>query len=81
MCYITDHKPLTYAFSTQSSKLTPCQIHHLDFISQFTTNVRHIRGSDNPIVDALSRFEANAAHSDNSVPTIIDFSDIAAAQQ
>ena len=36
---LTDHKPLTFAFSTQSSKLTPCQIRHLDFISQFTTDV------------------------------------------
>ena len=78
---LTDHKPLTFAFSTQSSKLTPGQICHLDFISQFTTNVRHIRGSDNPVADALSRIEANAVHSDNSVPTIIDFSDIAATHQ
>ena len=29
---LTDHKPLTFAFSTQSSKLTPHQIRHLDFI-------------------------------------------------
>ena len=29
---LTDHKPLTFAFSTQSSKLTPCQTRHLDFI-------------------------------------------------
>ena len=78
---LTDHKPPTFAFSTQSSKLTPCQICHLDFISQFTTDVRHIKGSDNPVADALSRIEANAIHSNNSVPPIIDFSDIAAAQQ
>ena len=34
---LTDHKPLTFAFNTQSSKLTPRQIRHLDFISQFTS--------------------------------------------
>ena len=64
---LTDHKPLTFAFSTQSSKLTPRQTRHLDFISQFTTDVRHISGSNNPVADALSRIEANALHSDNSI--------------
>ena len=78
---LTDHKPLTFAFHTQSSKLTPRQIRHLDFISQFTTDVRHVRGCDNPVADALSRIEANALHSDNSVPPIIDFTALAAAQQ
>ena len=69
---LTDHKPLTFAFSTQSCKLTPCQIRHLDFISQFTTDVQHIKGSDNPVADALPCIEANAIHSNNSVPQIID---------
>lgn len=78
---LTDHKPLTFVFNTQSSKLTPRQIRHLDYISQFTTDVQHIRGSDNPVADALSRIEANALHSDNSVLTTIDFNAIAAAQQ
>ena len=36
---LTDHKPLTFAFSTQSSKLTPRQTRHLDFILQFITDV------------------------------------------
>ena len=81
---ITDHKPLTFAFTTQSSKLTPRQIRHLDFISQFTTDVRHIKGSDNAVADALSHIEANALHSDSAdavFPPNIDFKDIAAAQQ
>ena len=78
---LTDHKPLTFAFSTQSSKLIPHQTCHRDFISQFTTDVRHVIGSNNPVADALSRIEANALHSDNSVSPIIDFSAIAAAQQ
>ena len=46
---ITDHKPLTFALATQSSKLTPCQIRHLNFISQFPTDVCHVKGSDNPV--------------------------------
>ena len=51
---ITDHKPLTFPFITLSSKLTPRQIRHLDFILQFTTDVQHIKGSDNAAADALS---------------------------
>ena len=83
---ITDHKPLIFAFTTQSSKLTPRQIRHLDFISQFTTDVRHIKGSDNAVADALSHIKANALHSDSDsadavVPPTVDFKDIAAAQQ
>ena len=78
---LKDHKPLTFAFNSQSSKLTPCQIRHLDFISQFTTDVRHVSGSDNPVADALSRIETNALHSNDSVTPIIDFNTIAAAQQ
>ena len=78
---LTDHKPLTFAFSTQSSKLIPHKIRHLNFISQYTTDVQHIKGSDNPVADIISSIEANAIHSNNSVPPIIDFSHIAAAQQ
>ena len=78
---LTDHKPFTFAFNTQSSKLTPRQIRHLDFISQFTTDVHCVRGSDNPVADALSHIETNALHSNNSVTPIIDFNTIAAAQQ
>ncbi|GFU83332.1 hypothetical protein TNCV_3739431 [Trichonephila clavipes] len=43
----TDHKPLIYAFRLKSDKCSPRQIRQLDFISQFTTNIVHIPGSDN----------------------------------
>ena len=33
------------------------QFRHLDFIGQFTTNVRHVAGADNVVVDALLRIE------------------------
>ncbi|GFW74163.1 RT_RNaseH domain-containing protein [Trichonephila clavipes] len=51
----TDHKPLTYAFRQKSDKCSPRQIRQLDFISQFTTNIVHIPGSDNIAADVLSR--------------------------
>lgn len=51
----TDHKPLCYAFHERKSNCSPRQYRHLDFISQFTTDVRHISGKDNVVADTLSR--------------------------
>ena len=75
---ITDHKPLTFTPATKSSKLTPRQIRHLDLISQFTNDVRHVKGCDNPVADALSRIDVSALHTD-PVNTI-DFQAITDAQ-
>ena len=73
----TDHKPLTYALSTKSSKLTPHQTRHLDYIAQFTNDVRYTRGPDNLVADALSRVEVNALHSSQ----VTDLKQMAAAQE
>ena len=75
---ITDHKPLTFALATSSDKHTPRQIRHLDYISQFTTDIRHIAGLNNPVADALSRNAVNAIHSGQSTP--VDLQTLAQAQ-
>ncbi|GBP57240.1 hypothetical protein EVAR_82952_1 [Eumeta japonica] len=49
----TDHKPLCHAFKTRKDKCSPRQYRHLDFISQFSTNIRHISGRDNVVADTL----------------------------
>lgn len=54
----TDHKPLIYAFSQKLEKTPPRRGRHLDFISQFTTDIRHVCGKDNEIADLLSRINA-----------------------
>lgn len=54
----TDHKPLIYAFTQRREKLPPVQLNQLSFISQFTTDVVHVKGEDNVVADALSRIEA-----------------------
>ena len=74
---ITDHKPLTFALSTKTSKLSPRQTHHLDYIAQFTTDIRYTKGLDNPVADTLSRIEVNTLHS----KYVIDLKEIAAAQE
>lgn len=53
----TDHKPLCHAFSERKSNCSPRQFRHLDFISQFTTDIQHIAGKNNVVADTLSRIE------------------------
>ncbi|XP_064464880.1 uncharacterized protein LOC135376209 [Ornithodoros turicata] len=54
----TDHKPLVDAFSSASTKYSPREIKHLAYISEFTTDIRHIKGPSNAVEDALSRVHA-----------------------
>lgn len=68
---LTDHKALIHSF--KSNNASPRQIRQLDFISQFTTDIRHISGMDNICADFLSRI--------NSVETSIDYEKIASSQE
>jgi len=58
---LTDHKPLTFAFHRKRAKFLPRQFKHLDFISQFTTDIRHFSGQENVVADALSVVEASTS--------------------
>nr|VZI09926.1 unnamed protein product [Spirometra erinaceieuropaei] len=72
----TDHEPLTFAMHSHSDKLSPREIRHLDYISQFTSDVRHIDESRNEVADALSR--PSIAHLQLSLG--IDLTEMAAEQ-
>jgi len=50
----TDHKPLTTALTSKTEK-SPRQNRHLDFISQFSSDIRYIKGDSNIVADTLSR--------------------------
>ena len=50
----TDHKPLCGALSSSAEK-SPRQTRHLSFISEFSSDIRHVAGSANVVADALSR--------------------------
>ncbi|GFV52588.1 retrovirus-related Pol polyprotein from transposon opus [Trichonephila clavipes] len=63
------------AYDRKSDKCSPRQIRQLDFISQFTTNIVHIPGSDNIAADVLSRVSAI------TFPSPIDYDCIAETQQ
>lgn len=75
---LTDHKPLTYALNSRSDRHSPRQAHQLDYISQFTSIIRHVHGMDNVVADALSRIESNALLTGK--PPIVDFAAMAATQ-
>lgn len=71
----TDHKPLVYAFSKIcTNNESPRRTRQLMFISEFTTDIRHIDGSNNIVADALSRVETIVC------PTTIDYAALAEAQ-
>ncbi|GFT23775.1 hypothetical protein TNCV_3512221 [Trichonephila clavipes] len=71
----TDQKPLMYAFMQNPDKCSPRQWRHLDFISQFSTDVRHINGTRNAVADALSRIEVNQISN-----SFLDFEALSKAQ-
>lgn len=56
-CIFTDHVPLTRAINAKTNK-SPRQARHLDFISQFTTDIRYVKGELNVVPDALSRIDS-----------------------
>ena len=76
---LTDHKPLIYALGTTTDRQSPREIRHLDFVSQFTCDIRHVKGGDNPVADALSRVELNTLRTDHSAR--LDFHKMAELQK
>lgn len=68
----TDHKPLIYALLQDPLKSSPRQARHLEFISQFTSDIRHITGKENIVADALLRI--------NSISKALDCEKLAKAQ-
>ena len=75
---VTDHKPLTFALATQPKQHSPRQVCHLNYISQFTTDIRFIQGWSNLAADVLSRLEVDAILSE--APPSVDFTAMAQAQ-
>lgn len=73
----TDHKPIIYALAARSDRYSPRQQRHLSFISEFTTDIRHVSGVDNVVADALSR----GVNEIQFAGSTIDYSELAAAQR
>ncbi|GBM01772.1 Gag-Pol polyprotein [Araneus ventricosus] len=70
-------KPLIYAFKQNPDKCSPRQLRHLDFISQYSTDIRHVQGSQNIVADALSRIGVDSI----TKSPILNFKEFARAQK
>ena len=75
---LTDHKLLTYALASHTDKYSPRQVRHLDFISQFNSDICHVTDIRNAAADALSWIEVNAVK--QRILPAIDFDAMARAQ-
>ena len=75
---LTDHKPLTCALLASSDKYTLRQVRHLDYISQFTLDIRHVHGTRNEPADVISRISVNTLVTD--ISDKINFVEMVAAQ-
>ena len=51
----TDHRPLMFARAKSSEPWSHRQARHLEYISQYSTDIRYVGGADNSVADALSR--------------------------
>ncbi|GFS18965.1 Pol polyprotein [Elysia marginata] len=63
----TDHKPLTFALTSQTDR-SPRQTRHLSFIAEFTTDIQHIKGKFNVVADTLSRLNTIGTTADATNP-------------
>ena len=72
----TDHRALQSALPCSADRYTPREVRHLQFISEFTTDIRYVPGVSNDAADALSRATISSV-TDNPTVTLAD---IAAAQ-
>ena len=52
----TDHKPLTTSLFTKSDK-SPRQERYLNYIAQFSIDIKFIKGNSNVVADTLSRLD------------------------
>lgn len=73
----TDHKPLTFAFTkqTDSGKEVARRVRQLSYISEFSTDIRHVKGDLNIVADTLSRVATIEC------PALFDFAQLAEAQE
>ena len=72
----TDYHPLMFLLHSKPDKYSPRGTRHFDFISQFTSDIRHITGEQDVVADTLSRLSINSLSS----PSDIDLQQIASNQ-
>ena len=72
-----DHAPFCKALFSRSPKSSLRQQRHLDYVAQFTSDLRHVKDEENIVADCLSRISASVFQEIIST----DFLELAAAQE
>ncbi|GFU50155.1 transposon Ty3-G Gag-Pol polyprotein [Trichonephila clavipes] len=70
-------KTIINDFKQNLNKCSPRQLRHLDLISQYSTDIQHVQGSENKVVDALSRIEIDSI----TKSPVLNFKEFALAQK
>ncbi|KFD61463.1 hypothetical protein M514_26359 [Trichuris suis] len=76
----TDHKPLVHAFTSTTERSARVQ-RQLAFLSEYSTDIRHISGSDNAVSDCLSRPPDAAVNAVGYDTDSLDLKELAEEQQ
>lgn len=58
----TDHGALTHMFTANKNSKLERRSRQIEYISQYTTDIRHISGLSSIVADALSRLEVDEIH-------------------
>ena len=69
----TDHKQLTYTLASKSSQHSPRQMGHIDLITQFASDIHHVKRSHNAVADAQSGADVRVVAIAGEFPPVIDF--------
>ena len=77
-CIYSDQRPLVSAFLSTFKDGSARQTRHMSFITEFTTDIRHINGTENVVDDCLSRPNLNSIF--DSRPTL-DFEAMSEVQK
>jgi transposase InsO family protein len=76
---LTDHKPLIYSLSRSTDPWTARQSRQLSYVAEFTSDLRHIAGTDNVVADLLSR--PPSVNLVAATDVMVDYQRIAAHQE
>lgn len=68
----TDHKPLIYMFKQKVPHKLERRSRYVEYVSQFTTDIRHVDGTSNTVADVLSRPEVNVVEQAFSIKDIAE---------
>ena len=63
----TDHKTLEHPFHAKPGRHSPREARHLDYITQFTMDIRHIKGTANMAADAMSRMHIDGVQTVDAI--------------